>query len=134
MKKYTVNLLAFGLTLSLMGASTSTIAVEATFADLPKAWKADSVPNNKLFIPFQQTGVIRDLDIAGGKIIISGTRYYYDPNTKFQSAQSNSLSVHSLNKGDRVGISYTVKDKNQRFLTSVSVLPTNLVLPTPLDQ
>jgi len=134
MKKHTINLLAGGLCLALIGASTTAIAVEATFSDAPKSKKAENIPGDKLLMPFQQTGVVRDLNIAGGNIIISGTRYYYDPKTKFRSSQSNSLSVHSLKKGDRIGISYAVKDKNQRLLTSVWVLPANLVLPIPLDQ
>ncbi len=132
MIKHTKVLIMLSLSLVLIGESVSTMAAEATFTAPPKA---NSKPANvKLTTPFMQVGVVKRLAGAENQIIISGKKYFYNLNTKFQSDQSKFLSVQLLKVDDKVGIDYILNKDKQRILTKVQVLSVKLSFPLVLDQ
>ena len=75
---------------------------------------------------FQRTGVVTG-SASNRSVIISGTRYYYDNNTRIHILSSPSGYIHNLSKGTEVGFSYTEDDKRRRFLIEAWTLPKGTV-------
>ena len=64
---------------------------------------------------------------AARNIIISGTRYHYNNNTKIHILSSEVGYIHNLSSGTEVGFSYTEDDKRRRFLVEAWTLPKGTV-------
>ena len=76
---------------------------------------------------FPRTGVVQKHNATARNIIISGTRYYYNNNTRIHILSSPSGYIHNLSKGTEVGFSYTEDDKRRRFLVEAWTLPKGTV-------
>ena len=76
---------------------------------------------------FPRTGVVQKHNSAARNIIISGTRYYYNNNTKIHILSSPVGYIHNLSTGTEVGFSYIEDDKRRRFLVEAWTLPKGTV-------
>jgi hypothetical protein len=94
------------------GASPGRTAVDRKKSKLP-AYYPDT---------FQRTGVVNGLS-SSRSVLINGTRYYYDHNTKVHTLSTKSGFIHDLSKGTEVGFSYIEDNMRRRFLVEAWTLP-----------
>lgn len=99
--------------------------------------KAASTPltrnTNKKVQLFQNTGIVRKVDLGERSIIISGNKHYYGVDIKVHTKDSGFSTVSALTQNTLIGFSAVRDANNRRILQEIWVIPKINFNSTPFD-